>query len=396
MLIMKLKGLFELFDVKSFPKDESYPSFKQPRAINSRSDAFKALIGPYIKDIEDEMYKNPWFIKHVPVRDRPKYLQDMLGGADGQLVDSDWTSMEAQVKAEIMDACELQMFDYFTQTLPEAPLIQAIFREAKSGQNKCEFKNVTVYVEAKRMSGEMDTSLSNGFLNMMEAKFSARLMGSRIKGCVEGDDGIFRINGLVPPRGILEQLGMDIKMNKVDELSKASFCGCIYTEEDSLIATDPVVAGLDLFWGPGKLSHSSIAKKKTYLRAKALSMAHQYPGCPLLGKLSQWALHHTKGHDVRSLLNQSGMCAYDKDVLREAMKHKYSDLYREPTSAMRLLVQEHYGISVFDQHRIEDSIVFGAKLPESLLTDYANTDQKDYYDRYVIPVMLDYSLDVQF
>lgn len=57
------------FDVKSFIKEETYPEYKDSRCINARSDECKLLLGPYFKAIEEVTYKNPHFIKHVPVHE---------------------------------------------------------------------------------------------------------------------------------------------------------------------------------------------------------------------------------------------------------------------------------------------------------------------------------------
>lgn len=65
----------KLFKVKSFIKDETYPSYKHARGINSRTDEFKTLVGPVIKLIEKEVFKLHWFIKKIPVRERPSYIK---------------------------------------------------------------------------------------------------------------------------------------------------------------------------------------------------------------------------------------------------------------------------------------------------------------------------------
>ena len=56
--------------VKAFIKDESYSKLNYPRGIFSRSDNFKCHFGPFIKAMEKYVYKNKFFIKHVPVCDR--------------------------------------------------------------------------------------------------------------------------------------------------------------------------------------------------------------------------------------------------------------------------------------------------------------------------------------
>jgi hypothetical protein len=62
--------------VKSFIKDETYPEYKHARAINSRADPFKCLVGPIFKLIEKEVFRHRDFVKNVPVKDRPKYIME--------------------------------------------------------------------------------------------------------------------------------------------------------------------------------------------------------------------------------------------------------------------------------------------------------------------------------
>jgi hypothetical protein len=377
-----------IFDVKSFIKDESYAEFKHSRIINSRSDEFKCIVGPLVKAIEHVVYEHPWFIKHTSVRERPALLTEVLGGSEGTLVDSDWSSMEANFTADLMESCEVVLLEHMCQNLPESHPILRAFKTAKLGINKCSLKFLTIFVRAKRMSGEMDTSLSNTITNMYVARFMCFLVGSKIVGFVEGDDGIFRINGMVPPKCLMEQFGIRVKMNIQTQLEHASFCGCIYTMEDNLIATDIVNSSLDLFWAPARLSESSSNKKKRYLRAKALSLAHQYPGCPVLGKLAQKVLYFTRSVQLGKLSEQKQFNSYDRDLLRfvSTIKDPVS-LYREPSQSMRDLVFQVYGISVQDQLSIEYEIESAQSLETmsfANLASYANGDQKDYYERYVL------------
>ncbi len=377
----QLRGVFK---VKSFVKDESYTKFKHARSINSRSDIFKCFMGPYIKAIEDIIYKDPMFIKHVPVRDRPRVIHEELAGPDGILASSDWDAMEAQFKVEMMEACEKEVLDWMLSYQPREVL--NIIWKAKASMNKCDFGYLMVKILATRMSGEMDTSLSNGITNKFAIKFLCSLVGSTVKGFVEGDDGLFRISGEMPPTQLFRQLGISVKVIQESDIQKASFCGCVYSSEFQ-IATDPVSAALDLFWGPATLAGSNEKVRKSYLRAKALSMAHQYPGCPILGSLSRWALTNTKGMDIRNVLNSKHISQWEREQLVEASKFNKKDLYQAPTLSMRQLVEETYGIPVEAQLTIERLIDnSGASLQVGPLCEFATDDQKDFYDNYVVEV----------
>lgn len=95
--------------VDAFPKTEHYPVFKHCRLINSRSDAFKVWSGPMFKAIENEVYSDHWFIKHVPVPDRPALIKQMrkVGYRYWQ---TDFTAYESHFNATFMDACECELY----------------------------------------------------------------------------------------------------------------------------------------------------------------------------------------------------------------------------------------------------------------------------------------------
>lgn len=161
----------ETTEVKCFLKDECYSDFKYARAIMARSDLFKCYYGPYIKAIEEEVYKLPWFIKHVPECERPKHLTDMLHMDGVNYFVSDHTSFEAAFTPEIMRATEFQLYSYMTKHLIQgnADFMRMNYKvlgqinniTSRLGQAKC----------TGRMSGEMCTSLGNGFANLMSMLF---------------------------------------------------------------------------------------------------------------------------------------------------------------------------------------------------------------------------------
>jgi len=48
----------------------------------------------------------PQYIKKIPVSERPKYILDLFGSDDGEIVATDYTSNEASFVAALMDALE--------------------------------------------------------------------------------------------------------------------------------------------------------------------------------------------------------------------------------------------------------------------------------------------------
>jgi len=147
---------------KSFVKREFYTAYKHARMINARSDRFKVLTGPYFKKIEEKLYSNPAFIKHVPVADRPEYIENTLSSNGGRYAETDHTAFEAHMTAHIMKAVEFQLYDYMLPLVCGGIWVLAHIKKALAGLNTSHFVMMMVQVFASRMSGDMCTSLGNG------------------------------------------------------------------------------------------------------------------------------------------------------------------------------------------------------------------------------------------
>lgn len=342
------------YKVKSFMKDETYPEYKHARGINSRSDEFKCKVGPIFRLIEKELFAKKWFIKKIPVHLRPEYIMERLYTVGAKYVATDYTAFESLFVKEIMEACEFQLYDYMTAELPEHDQFMQVMHGVLAGENICDFKHFTVRLEATRMSGEMCTSLGNGFSNLMFMLFMAEHVGCRkVRGVVEGDDGLFSMIGTPPTSQDFSLLGLIIKMDIQDYIETASFCGLVFDTEDLINVTDPRDVLATFGWGSATYANSKTSKLKTLLRCKALSIAHQYPGCPILGELAQYALRVTRSHDTRKIIRH-WKNTYEREQLLEAQANwKNARLYREPPLRTRLLVEKLYGISISQQLNIE-------------------------------------------
>ena len=340
----------------SFQKDEVYPEYKYPRAINSRSDKYKTIVGPIFKLIEKELFKLPWFIKKIPVKDRPKYLFEHLYRDGAKYYATDYTAFEANFRKKVMEKCEMILYRYMTQYLPEGSEWMVHVERGLLGRNHCRFKNFFVDVDATRMSGEMCTSLGNSFSNLMFMLFMCHEKGmdiEKIAGAVEGDDGLFVGEGEFPNEQDFAKLGLMLKMEEHEDLSTASFCGMVFDVEDLVNVTDPYEVLATFGWTSGRYARSKKAKLLTLLRAKSLSLAYQYPGCPILAELARYGMRMTRSYDVRSLLEKDRtMSMWDREQLLEALQHP---ILNTPVSMRtRLLVERKYGITVETQLRLEE------------------------------------------
>ena len=229
------------FIVKLFAKDEVYVDFKHAGGIYARDDVAKCYFGPYFKRIEDELYKHPSFIKHVPVSERAKYISEMLDRPGGVFIQTDYSSYESHFSPEMMKSCEFVLYEYMYSKTPGGNGAVGVMKKVLAGVNPIENRYFNCAILACRMSGEMNTSLGNSFSNLMLYSFVASKLDLEPVGVVEGDDGLFlAYPDKAPTTEMFTEMGCIIKLNQFKHLSEASFCGLLFDEVDKQIITDPV------------------------------------------------------------------------------------------------------------------------------------------------------------
>lgn len=385
------------FICKSFIKDEFYMEWKYPRGINSRHDAFKCAVGPYFHEIEKQLFALPWFIKKVPIQDRAEFIMQHVYKPGAKYLATDYTSFEAQFTRPMMMDCEFQLYKYMVARCPGRDQFIWYLDNVIAGMSICNFKNVRVILEATRMSGEMCTSLGNGFSNLMFMLFVAEQKGvSGVSGVVEGDDGLFsfKLNGALPfTEADFTDLGLVIKPVWHDSISTASFCGLVFDEEDKELVCDPFKALLTFGFANRRYLHAKPRVLKQLLRCKALSLAHQYPGCPIVASLAAYGLRVTEGVTV-------GRRIYDAMDVYEREKHLAFAKSPVPAPRVkhrtRLLVERLYGIPLEQQIGFEDylqSLTDIQPLFSTDLYDLMNEQWKTTYDMYVQVVLSKHSLN---
>lgn len=227
------------FKVKSFIKREFYSTLKNLRFINSRTDIFKVYLGPYIRLIEDQFFQLPHFIKHHQVLEIPSLIDKLK--TFKYFVQTDYTSFESGFNPLYTDSVECQLFRYmfqnnpiilenvlkcYYQTMPNGKIIPRN-ESVKHVKGNYHFR-----VVGSRMSGEMWTSLGNSFSNLMNMLFLCHCHNIQVDGIVEGDDGIFGMSSNALTKFDFETLGFSIKLQYLQSLQKAVFCGIHYNPTD--------------------------------------------------------------------------------------------------------------------------------------------------------------------
>lgn len=343
----------EDFFCNSFGKDEFYEEYKHQRLINSRSDRFKVFAGPWIRAVEEVVYKDPWFIKHVPVDRRPQYLTDRLGPGHRYFFGTDYSSFECSIIKKLLGV-EFLLYKHVLRWIMNSKWFIDEYSKIKN-TNKLRFFLFIIKMLGIRMSGEMSTSLGNGFINKMVVLFLCELRNIKVTGCVEGDDGIFSTsNDEFPTVEDFAKLGLNVKIQMSDTLGDTSFCGLIFAKEDMINITDPRAELATFGWANQKYLRSSNKKLKALLRCKSLSMIHQYPGCPILQELALYGLRITEDVSNGKLLK---VIKEQSTWIRDQGLKAFNDIknlpYKATPSATRELMERRFGITVQQQIKIE-------------------------------------------
>jgi hypothetical protein len=376
-------------DVNSFIKAEQYSEYKYPRWINARCDEAKIHFGPWVSQIEKVLYELPEFIKHVPVSERAAYCTEKLGGRR-YYFSGDFSSYEASHVQEFMLASEFQLYRHMVRHVPGGIDFYCRFKEVCAGYNILRHKLCTLYVKAKRQSGEVSTSCGNSFGTLMLYKFIAHKSKVDIDIEVEGDDALGGCDSKELDISLFSKLGFTVKFDWFDELSEASFCGLIFDPQDKINITDPIKVLATFGWTDGKYALVKKSKRNALLRAKALSLAYSYPSCPIIQALARYALRVTSGHDAKYALNNRSMSEWDRDWMNKVLsvpEKQLRELVERPIPyRTRLLVEKKFGISAAAQvsaERYLDSLdqVQPLMLPE--LQQFVHADWIDFWDRFV-------------
>lgn len=335
--------------VSLFAKDEDYPSYKYSRGIWARSDEAKLLFGPLIKHIEEQVYKSKHFIKKIPVRSRLAYIRELLGDTTNKLVlESDYTSFESHFDLVTKEDCEYILFDYLTCLNPELHERFLTFIETTGRPSMVENRDFAMVIGVKRLSGEMDTSLSNGFFNLCVMLFAAHECGIPMSGpVVEGDDALVVV-GRPIPQSFFTSMGLRIKMELRTSIEESSFCGIFGVAGEPAILTDPFPTVLSLFHIHGRyfgFGDDYARKAAELMRSKALSALWNYAGCPIIDPVARRLLVLTS-HCIERWDDGWINNSYHREEYLEMRDSGFKVPDIPITSAARELIERKFGISV--------------------------------------------------
>jgi hypothetical protein len=395
----------KIMKCKSFCKEEHYEGWKHPRAINSRSDFFKCLVGPIFEKIGDAVfhYSAPGepspFIKLVPVRDRPQVVKTHLQEDGAEYNVTDYSSFEAHFDEEFLAIIEFELYKWMTSRLGEkGQHFMMTIDIAFTNQNQMTFKAFTSFVRATRMSGEMNTSLGNGFANMILAEYLVwcKDPNAKLKGFFEGDDGLFTVTpkSAAPTAADYQRLGCNMKEVLIfTDLGEASFCGMLFHPEDPdlTVVTNPLKVLAKTGWGSRKYVNANARTRNALLRNKGYSVAHCYRGCPILDSFGAYLLRVTYDDKDRIERLVQNFSWWERNQLIDRSSAT-DQLRKTPHRLTRELVERLYGITEAVQLEVEDYLDSLDSLQPLRLDMLAwPKEWTEYYTTYAMPFPDDYN-----
>lgn len=389
--------------VKSFVKKEFYPLPKHLRGIYSRHDDYKVRVGPFYKVFGDLLFSGKHFIKKIPGPDRPDALLQKLGRYK-TIFCTDFSQYEATFVRELF-SIELDIYRWSLRKHKRQKEIVDLLALSQ-GTNDIAFKSFSCKLNAKRMSGEMNTSCGNGLMNLLITMFVLQECGNdleKVDGFFEGDDGIVGCQ-VVPTAAQYAELGAVIKIEVPNSISEASFCGNVFDETAKHNVTNPMEASVCFGWTDIKYVNAKEETKRMLLRSKGLSMLYGYPGCPILRSLALYAIRVTsdvvstevKKEKFLKFAEVHAESAYHVDKLRLALATDYR-VNVEIHHNTRELVHRLYGLSSEKQLQLENYLD-GLNEITSLKLDFADCPRSWYKmsSEYVVDVHCDSIAGINF
>lgn len=372
--------------LESFIKDEFYTCPKTFRTINSRVEIFKCLVGPTIHQVEKEVFKHPSFIKKIPVDQRGEYIDNMLNIPGNGTYGSDVSSWEGSVKKSIMKVVEVPLFEYMTQNLTHAKEFMKLYIQLLLNNKLC-FSGFFCEILSRRMSGEMSTSVANGFINLMLILFTAFMLAVIVMVVAEGDDAL--VSSPVPLTDkYFKKLGFNMVLVKFDGVNEASFCGLVFSDYKHTIR-DPIRTVLKLGWCTQQYTLANVKTRMQLLRAKALSLKCEMPNSPILGPLADRLIKLTEGICIKKSIQRlvKHMSLYKRNEFLD-MVNDYKTKWLVPAAVSadsRVLMEKMYKVDVNTQLVFEDQVetMTLGHFNCPAFDTYIHNDNKRFWNTYI-------------
>jgi len=365
---------------KFFGKLERYPEFKHARGINGCTEREKVFVGPAVKSIEHTFYHQfaDNLVKGLPTQLKAAALSRRLYRAGSLFAGTDFSNFEGSVSRHISRAIEIPFLR--TMLNGQAPSVLSYITYKLMHPHKLVSKDFVCRVAGIRCSGDMWTSLLNSVVNLVIIKFCCKELGWNAEPVVEGDDGLFRLDGPCPTSQQFSALGFAAKIDVYRTIGEAGFCKMKFDSDDVQV-TEPIEKLVKFGWTSHV--HATNQQVDNLLYTKALSLKAEYPHCPMLGPFADRiiALLRAKTDHLK--------LAFDEDPGWTARKIEMASTWIDLPSAVtlntRLFFEHLYGISVAEQLSFEryiDDLLLHQPIQHWVVIDRCKRDWYVAYDKF--------------
>lgn len=406
-------------DTFMWVKKEPYDGYKHLRFICPMKDWTKMFMGPIATELDKQVFRLPCFIKKIPAANRVEYLEQLLDRQFSLISEADVTSMEAHMRKRRAKWL-LTLVELFTKDLQKGEKYRYMLKKivGYGKRTRSEAKNFVVKRLKRLCSGMNETSVFNSLLSVMlhyfilEDKFGVDLQkicdnlnDQRIEELMyetnigparlgsEGDD---KIAAEEPGQQMTEQIYLEYGMACVprhrQNIWGSDFCTMVFTQ-DHIMVTDVLYTYVT--FGYGGISYLNVSNQRIdeLIRARAMSLFHQYENCPVLHELARYAIRITDHIDMTRFFKKRnwGISQYEYDQMNEAYLYFQKRLEEKPFTEVqcpintRLMVETLYNVTVDMQLEAESKL---AKMDEkqqlNLFPHYLYPDSWLHYSAHYV------------
>jgi hypothetical protein len=234
------------------------------------------------------------------------------------------------------------------------------------GPHKCNYKGFSYEVPEGRMSGDIITSLGNGFSNLMLIKFFMKKLNIKFVCFVEGDDCVVKparplstteIDNLISSA---YELGFIATLEHVGHVNECNFLSTCWNPETMHSYKDASRSLLRLGWSFKARPNDPIKHKRELFKAKLMSELASSPHCPILSPICYKLLQEMS--DIRAKMPWNSWLYEElvKAGLNLRIRNNYIlilDHQFEPPDVKlsdRICYFETFGVDVQEQLLIEN------------------------------------------
>ena len=349
----------------SFIKDEDYDTWKHARTINGTSKkGFRndhlSWISRLVKSCEKQIYdKLPGLVKGMTPAQRMEAMKE-LGDFFPKTI-CDYSSYEASFKRKKMECVQFELYRFMFSKMPDQEAILKGIRHVIGGKNKLDFKHFTWWANARKMSGESDTALSNAIDNWVTWLYILHKQGVDMDvACrlifFSVDYNASNLEGHKVEVSDFESCGLKAKLETGLDIEQTGFCQLYFTlPPTGVICADPWKKLLKFSKIPVRYARASDRVLNSLLRAQAMSMLYLHHGAPVVQALARRLLYLTRSVNVRD--DHWDQVLHYHDQKEAIKKMNWRDHVEQAVDdADRVLVERQFGMTIEMQLYIEEKL----------------------------------------